>query len=262
MIRERLRQATRAAGFGALTIAAGASAYANARVTAGDERRKVRGRDFVSGSWARGLLRLFGVQMTAHGDPGRLGLERGHGRVIIANHRSIIDIAVLLSEFGGSVLSRGEMRKWPIIGPASAAAGTLFVDRSSKESGASAINTMVAQLQKGDTVSLFPEGTTFVDDEVRPFKLGAFVAAHRAGVPVLPVGLAYPLDSGAAYGGETFVSHLARLAASTGSSVHVEIGPELRPAHDETVEQFAERCRAEVARLVALARASERRAAR
>jgi hypothetical protein len=80
----------------------------------------------------------------------------------------------------------------------------------------------------------------------------------RAGTPVVPVGLAYPLDSGAAYGGETFITHLARLAGMTSTPVYVEIGAEMYPSADEKVEAFAERCRKEVEALVARGREKER----
>jgi lyso-ornithine lipid O-acyltransferase len=260
MIGVRLRQAARAWGFGALTIGAGTGVFLGVSAARGAEA-KARARDFWSGSWSRALLGLFDVELGVRGDAGAPGVGRGRGRVVVANHRSIIDIAVMLSRFGGAVLSRGEVGRWPIIGPAARAAGTIFVDRSSKHSGAEAISAMVERLEASDTICVFPEGTTHVDDEVRPFRLGAFVAAMRAGTPVVPVGLAYPLDSGAAYGGETFLEHLARLAASRTTPVFVEIGDPLTADEGEAVDQFAERCRQQVTRMVEAARARERASA-
>lgn len=252
-----VRKAARAAGFGALTVASGAAVYGAVRLA--PLERKSSARDAVTGAWSRGLLSLFGVDARVSGaSPGPLGVGRGRGRIVIANHRSIIDIALLLSTFGGAVLSRGDLAGWPIVGPAARAAGTVFVDRSSKASGARAIEAMVARLAEDDTISLFPEGTTFEDDEVRPFKPGAFVAAARARVPVVPVGLVYPLDSGAAFGGETFVEHLSRLAGTARTRAYVEVGEPLDLAPDESVDDFRERCRSEVARLVRVARAKER----
>lgn len=259
MIGSTLRQVVRGAGFGLLTLGAGTGVLVQVTLAEGTLHRS-RARDFWASSWSKALLRLFHVDMVVHGDPGDMGIGRGKGRVVAANHRSIIDIAVMLSQFGGSVLSRGEVARWPIIGYGARSAGTIFVDRSSKQSGAQAIAAMVERLSLDDTICIFPEGTTFVDDEVRPFRLGAFVAASRARTPVLPVGIAYPLDSGAAYGGESFVTHLARLAATPTSRVFVEIGSPVTPGDDEPVEAFAGRCRDAVAALVA--RAREREAAR
>jgi 1-acyl-sn-glycerol-3-phosphate acyltransferase len=252
-----LRSAFRATGFGALTLAYGAGVTVALFLTRG-EADKPRARDAWTGGWSHKLLSLFDVKMSIEGNPGSLGAARARGRVVIANHRSIIDIAVMLAEFGGAVLSRGDLATWPIIGRAAKSAGTIFVDRKSKSSGARAMQAMADRLAAHDTITLFPEGTTFEDDVVRPFKPGAFVAAMRAGTPVLPVGLAYPLDSGAAFGGETFLEHLARLSRSTGTTVYVDIGDEMSARDGESVEAFGARCQTEVQRLVDRARARER----
>jgi 1-acyl-sn-glycerol-3-phosphate acyltransferase len=246
------RKAVRGAGFAGLTMGAGALVFA-AVSRAHGEAERMRARDRWSGAWARGLLDLFGVELDVHGDAAPTDPARG--RVVVANHRSIIDIAVLLSLFGGAMVSRGDLERWPVVGPAARAAGTIFVDRGDKRSGAKAIGAMVERLLLGDTVCLFPEGTTYEDDPVRPFKPGAFVAATRARVPVVPVALVYPRGSGAAFGGETFLRHLARLAETRATRTHVEIGAPMEPRDGESLEAFTERCRTEVERLLAVGRA-------
>ena len=256
--REVARRVFRAAGFGVLTLIAGTGVATQISLVKSDQK-KSDVRDGWSGAWSRALIKLFRVDLRVDGEPGARGVGRGHGRVVVANHRSIIDITVMLSQFGGAVLSRGDMERWPIMGRAARAAGTIFVDRKSKKSGAKAIRAMVDRLEAKDTICLFPEGTTFEDDEVRPFKLGGFVAATRANVPVIPVAIIYPVGSGAAFGGETFMHHLSRLAATKATRVRLEIGEEMRANEGEDVEAFAERCRAEVARLTKAGRAKDAR---
>jgi lyso-ornithine lipid O-acyltransferase len=246
------RQVVRGLGFAGLTVGAGTLVWAGVSRAQGDAAKAVA-RDRWSGVWAHGLLELFGVELVVHGDR-FVGAGPDRGRVVVANHRSIIDIAVLLLLFGGALVARGDMEAWPIIGPAARAAGTIFVDRGSKKSGAIAIQRMVDRLALHDTICLFPEGTTYEDDEVRPFKPGACVAASRAGVPVVPVAIVYPRDSGAAFGGESFPNHLARLAATRRTTVHVEIGALMNPTEGESLEAFNERCRLEVARLLRVGR--------
>lgn len=248
-----LQKTVRTIGFGALTIGSGVAVYnAVERAPAPD---KPAARDKWSGAWARSLLKLFDVEVVVSG---RVAKDPERGRVVVANHRSIIDIAIILSQFGGCVVARGEIEKWPVIGKAIAAGGTIFVDRGDKKSGSNAIGKMVAHLEEHESISLFPEGTTFEDDPVRPFRLGGFVAAQRSGSVVLPVGIAYPEGSGAAYGGETFLTHLSRLAGSRKTIAHVEIGAPLEIHEGEEAPAFAERCRAEVERLVLLAREKSR----
>ncbi len=251
-----VRQAFRGAGFGGLTAIAGLGVLVDVSLAPGDEG-KSRARDRWTGGWSRALLSLFGIEVVVLGEPGVPGVGRGRGRVVVANHRSIIDIAILLSLFGGALVSRGDLEGWPLIGPAARSAGTIFVDRGNKKSGARALDAMVERLRAHDTICLFPEGTTFVDDEVRPFKPGACVAAARADVPVTPVALAYPLDSGAAFGGESLPHHLARLAATRSTVVRVGIGAPVEKRTEETVPELSERCRREVARLLAAIRAAD-----
>src|SRR5205085_450828 len=164
--------------------------------------------------WARALLSLFSIECVVKGavpPPTRKG-ERG--RLIVSNHRSAIDIGVLLATFGGTMVSRDDLARWPLIGAAARSVGTVFVDRASAKSGAATIRMLEKHLRAGRTMHIFPEGTTFDGDEVRPFHGGAFIAAARTEAEIVPVGLAYPKASGAAFVGETFPQHLARLAAS------------------------------------------------
>lgn len=184
------RRAVRGAALLALTAACGGSLAA--AMALAPEKNRYETRDRITHAWASGLLDLFGVRLDVHGAPaGHRGVGT-RGRVVVANHRSVIDIAVLLSLFGGAVLSRADLATWPVIGPGARAAGTIFVERGDRASGEQAVRAMVERLEARDTISVFPEGTTFVDDEVRPFKAGAFAAAMRAEVPVVPVGTRVP----------------------------------------------------------------------
>ena len=106
---------------------------------------------------------------------------QGRGHLVVANHRSTADILVLLRAFGGHMVSRADLARWPLVGVAARAVGTVFVDRANAASGANAVRAIRDRLAEGHTVIVFPEGTTFPDDEVRPFHAGAFVAALAFG---------------------------------------------------------------------------------
>ena len=215
----RLRRAARVAGFGAVT-AAMLPAYAlRDAVAPADARDELRDRWIAA--WCSTLLRLFAVHVDVRGAaPSR----HAQGRMVIANHRSTIDIAVLLRTFGGHMVSRGDLSKWPLIGAAARKVGTVFVDRADAMSGASAVRAMRDLLQRGQTVIVFAEGTTFADDVVRPFHGGAFVAAAGSGAEIVPVGIAYERGSGAAFVDESFPQHLSRMAAADPTRVVMNIG--------------------------------------
>jgi 1-acyl-sn-glycerol-3-phosphate acyltransferase len=234
-----LRRTVRAGGFAAITAAMLPPFVARLSLARKEERSSVRDR-WVR-RWCDALLALFAVSPEV-GPP--IGAP-SRGRLVVANHRSTIDVAVLLRTFGGRMVSRADLSGWPIVGAAATSVGTIFVDRASATSGAKTIRAIRDALEGGDTVCLFPEGTTFEGDEVHPFHAGAFVSALRTGAEIVPVGIAYPRGSGAAFVAEPFLKHLERMAGAEPSRVVVRVGrpfgvPERARAADISKQAHAE----------------------
>lgn len=249
----RVRQVARAGGFVGLTAAMLPAFLARMAATNDADRDVVR--DEWVGRWARSLLRLFAIEIVVDGVVPPPTQGRGRGRLVITNHRSAIDIGVVLATFGGTMVSRADLAKWPVVGAAARAVGTVFVDRSSAKSGAATIRTIQKHLEDGQTINLFPEGTTFDGDEVRPFHGGAFVSAVRAEAEVLPVGLAYPRASGAAFVNETFPAHLARMSKSGPTRMVLSIGTPFVARKSDRATDITKRAQSEVQALVERARA-------
>lgn len=245
---KRARQAARLAGFVGITSSLLSLYLANDAIAKDEERDRVRNR--WTRRWSRGLLGLFSIRREIIG---KLS-HSARGRLVVANHRSTIDIGIMLDLFGGRMVSRADLAKWPVIGVAARKTGTVFVDRQKKSSGASVIRIIQDLLEKGDTVCVFPEGTTFADDTVRPFQAGAFVAASRAGAEIVPVGIVYESGSGAAFVDEPFMAHLARLAGASPSRVRIAIG-EPFASSDEDGKALARKAHDAVQDLVDAARA-------
>lgn len=244
-VQRELRRAGRIAAFGALTSAMLPCLLVHERVAPPAEKDRVRERWVAA--WCSGLLRVFGVQVLG---PVAGDRARGTGRLVVANHRSTADILVLLRAFGGHMVSRADLAGWPLVGMAARAVGTVFVDRSDAVSGANAVRAIRDRLATGHTVIVFPEGTTFPDDEVRPFHAGAFVAALRSGAEIVPVGLAYATGSGAAFVNESFPAHLARMAAASPSNVAMSVGEPIPVREKARAAQLRDHARSEVQRLV------------
>lgn len=197
--------------------------------------------------WTAGLLRMFAVDLTIVGE---LPPTPSGPRMIVSNHRSALDIGVLLTHFGGSLLSRADLRDWPLLGIAARQAQTIFVDREDARSGAQAIRAIREQLQRGRTISVFPEGTTFAGDEVRPFNAGAFAAARKLGVEYVPVGVAYP--PGCEFVEPSFVEHLSAVAQRPRTPVVMVVGEPQRI--EARAHAVAQQLHAEVQALVDRAR--------
>jgi 1-acyl-sn-glycerol-3-phosphate acyltransferase len=247
-VRGDLRRARRIAGFVGMTGAMLPVFLAHQRLALPATRDAAR--DRWVGAWSAALLRLFGIRVLTRG---RVP-PRGRGHLVVANHRSSADILVLLRAFGGHMVSRADLAGWPLVGVAARAVGTVFVDRSDAVSGANAVRAIRDRLAEGHTVIVFPEGTTFPDDTVRPFHAGAFVAALRSGSDILPVGLAYGTGSGAAFVNESFPAHLARMAAASRSDVVMSVGEPIAIGEKARAGQLRDRAQAEVERLVRDAR--------
>lgn len=250
-LRVRARQVLRSAGFAGATAALGAGYVIRAAVAGRGQQDAVR--DRWVGRWSAALLSLFHIELVVASDvPPPLP---GRGRLIVANHRSPADIGIILKVFGGRMVGRADLARVPVLGQAARAVGTVFVDRSDAKSGAVAIREVRDLLKAGATVAVFPEGTIFPGDEVHPFKPGGFVAALHSGADLVPVGLAYaPIIEGAKRG-ESFFTHLGRMAAAKGSRVAVRIGTPIEVTKDARAGTLAERSHAAVNALVAEARA-------
>jgi 1-acyl-sn-glycerol-3-phosphate acyltransferase len=248
IVRRATRRVGRVAGFATVTAAMLPAFLAHQAVRSSPDLEGVRDR-WVS-AWSSALLGVFGVRVLARGP---LPLH-GRGHLVVANHRSAADILVLLRTFGGQMVSRSDLAHWPLVGPAARAVGTVFVDRSDAVSGAAAVRAIRTRLAQGSTVIVFPEGTTFPGDDVRPFHAGAFVAALHSGADVVAVGLAYEAASGAAFVNESFPAHLARMAAAEPSQVAMCIGSPIGISDKTRAARLRDAAREEVQRLVNEAR--------
>lgn len=230
---DRLRFPLRTAGFVGLTF----SLYGMLEVDTAVSPRKDR--DEVLAKWieryGKGLLKLYGVDVKASGPyvgegkryPGRDA--QGRGRLFIMNHRSGLDVAITLAHFDATIVSRADLAGWPVIGVAARRVGTLFVDRSSRKSGADVTRAMSDAIGKGHSIMIYPEGTTYGDDVVRPLRPGVFRVAERTGAEIVPVGLAYG-GGDAAYVDEPFAAHMRRVSDAKHTRAAIAVGDPIPPA--------------------------------
>ena len=139
--------------------------------------------------WARLILRVSGVRVRLI-HPERLNPKTSV--VLAANHESFYDILVLLAVLPMSVrfLAKRNLFRLPFLGWSMAAAGFIPVDRQSRSRNAAVVDTALARLQRGRSLVVFPEETRTRDGELLPFKTGAALIALKAGLPMIPLGLA------------------------------------------------------------------------
>ncbi|KZX56590.1 hypothetical protein A3709_05705 [Halioglobus sp. HI00S01] len=119
---------------------------------------------------------------------GRKHLQRSAPAIYVFNHQSLLDAVVLAHLLRDDVvgLCKQEMASSPIIGPLLKQVDTIFVDREQQDQS-DVIARALATLDSGRSLVIAPEGTRSTLGQLQPFKMGAFVLARKAGVPVIPI---------------------------------------------------------------------------
>ncbi len=214
-------------------LTAGTVAWLRVRALLGDRCPHAATR--AGHRWARRMTRLLGVRLDVQGAP-------PDGPVLLlANHRSYIDIAVLLAQRPCAFLAKAEIGDWPLFGAAARETHTVFVRRDDRASRSAARGGALALLQRGVGFAAFPEGTTSRGPGLLPFFPGLFALAREHGFSVVPVAIEYSDRADAWVDDETFVGHF--LACFRKPRVHVALafGPPLDPREVDDLKGAAER---------------------
>jgi len=129
-------------------------------------------------------LRLAGISTVVR------GLEKLPAKdcVIVANHASYID-GVLLQGFLPSRFSfvvKGEMQSFPAVNILLRRVGCRFVERFEASGSARDARQLLKAASAGESLVVFPEGTFATEPGLGRFRAGAFAAAIRANVAVVP----------------------------------------------------------------------------
>jgi 1-acyl-sn-glycerol-3-phosphate acyltransferase len=125
---------------------------------------------------------------------GRQNVPRHGGVMLVANHTSFLDVFVIgiplkrpLNYVARSTLFL------PGLGFLIRSVGGFPIQREGM--GASGMKETLRRLRNGGIVTLFPEGTRSADGELAPLKEGIAVLVSRAGVAVVPAGIAGTFES-------------------------------------------------------------------
>ena len=202
--------------------------------------------------WSAALLRTLGLELRARGTP------RPGAKLVVANHVSWLDIAALHAVMPEAhFVSKADVRHWPLVGRLVAGAGTLFIEREKKRDALRVVHQMAEALQGGQTVAVFPEGTTGDGRALLPFHANLMQAAIATGVPVQPVLLRYfdpdhPISPHAEFLGDTTLRQsLWRMARARGLGVEVTVLPAEGTAHADR-RALAEQVRQQIAAALAV----------
>ena len=163
----------------------------------------------VARVWSFSILILSGFVFSVKG---RKNIDYSKQYMIVSNHSSATDImlsylaAPLQFKFVGKI----ELSKIPVFGTIYKGSNIL-VDRRSIESRRSILPKAKAEISRGRSIYIYPEGTTKNHTRrLMPFKDGAFVLAIDCGIPILPVTF---LDNGYLFPSDKLKGHPGLLRA-------------------------------------------------
>lgn len=136
--------------------------------------------------WSLALLGHIGIALEVRGQPPLLGPV-----LLVANHISWLDIPVMHAARHCRFVSKSDIKDWPLVGTLATAAGTLYIERSSRRDALRMVHLMRDALLAGEVLAVFPEGTTGDGLSLLPFHANLLQAALSANAPVQPVGLRF-----------------------------------------------------------------------
>jgi 1-acyl-sn-glycerol-3-phosphate acyltransferase len=149
---------------------------------------------------------LFGVRVNVIGTPAAGGV------LMTANHSGWLDITVLSAVTPVSFVAKAEVGQWAFFGTLARLQRTVFTRRA-RAKAAEDRDNIRRRLLEGDTLVMFPEGTSSDGNRVLPFRsallsaaelpLGEDAQQHIRHAQVQPVSIAYVALYGIPMGRET-----------------------------------------------------------
>ena len=196
------------------------------------------------------MCRLLGLRVRMIGPRLRRHTTDGRPIVYVSNHSSWLDILVLGGRLEACFIAKEEVAGWPLVGWIAKLGRSVYVRRQ-RTSTARERDDMRERLAAGDSLILFPEGTTSDGSRVLPFR-SAFLSVAELPVTadgrpplVQPVSVVYDrlayLPAGRAqrplfawYGDMDIGSHFWRLAQHRGLRatvlLHAPVDPQNFPS--------------------------------
>ncbi len=222
--------------------------------------------DFARGYW-RWIIKATGFRIRVHG-----AIPESGPTLVVSNHCSYLDVFILGSLIRGCFVSKSDVAGWPGIGFITKLGRTVYIDRSRSGSDKER-DTVRERLEQGQTLILFPEGTSNDGNHVLPFKSTLFAVVEKPvigadGIPktiiVQPVSIAYsgldglPMQRAfrpfyAWYGEMTLVDHLFNAMGLGNLTVDVVFHPPTSIQEFSNRKTLSTHCQSVVQRGLALA---------
>lgn len=121
--------------------------------------------------WQKIACFIFGVRVRVHGE-----INKGHQTLFMSNHISYLDIPAMASVIRASFVAKSEVEGWALFGFLGSLQQTVYIQRQ-RSKIAKEKNVLLSRIENGDSLIIFPEGTSTSGFEVEPFKSSLFSLA-------------------------------------------------------------------------------------
>jgi 1-acyl-sn-glycerol-3-phosphate acyltransferase len=138
--------------------------------------------------FAKTLFRLGRIPVTAHGLEHLDPLEH---YILVSNHCSYADGAILAAALPVHIgyVAKRELTQNAFSRIFLERLRTEFVERFDSQKGTADARQVIQSAKKGSSLIFFPEGTFYRMPGLQTFRMGAFLTAALAGIPVVPVAI-------------------------------------------------------------------------
>jgi len=154
---------------------------------------RVPGHQKIPHKFHNGTCRILGIEVV---ESGEMSLVRP--TLYVSNHVSYIDIFIL-GRLPAYFIAKSEVANWPVFGKLAEFQNTLFIERKAGKTGEH-LATLKDHLAKGNSLTLFPEGTSTEGVHVEPFKSSFIESANsdegQPRVAIQPITVAYTHHNG------------------------------------------------------------------
>ncbi|MBZ5492772.1 MAG: 1-acyl-sn-glycerol-3-phosphate acyltransferase [Acidobacteriia bacterium] len=140
----------------------------------------------VARLWSRMILWTVGAKVQVEGLE---KIDTSRPQVYVVNHLSAFDIPVLYTHlpFQFRILAKKELFRYPFMGWHLRRSGQIPVVLENPKASVRSLNLAVAAIRKGNSLVIFPEGGRSPNGQLQSFMGGAFYAAVKAQVDVVPI---------------------------------------------------------------------------
>lgn len=170
-------------------------------------------------SFVHHIFPVLGIRLKVSGTPPDFPC------IVVGNHRSYLDPAVIVNDVLGYGVSKAEVEHWPLIGYGIKLSGVLFLKRESPNSRKKTLQGIAQRVKEGWPVMLFPEGTTHAEPKTIDFRPGVFRLAAAENIPIVPIAIEYGEVEDSWVGSDGFLSHFLRRFSERRMLIHARYGP-------------------------------------